>query len=119
MATAVDAAAIDRYLDAAPHLRHTRLLALYAQLAREAVLLAASDGRRPRALDLGAGEGTATRALTAAGAEVVAVDEDGARLEALRRRLPDVEVREADACATARSSPHEYDVVAAVSFLHH
>lgn len=119
MATAVDAAAIDAYLDAAPHLKHDVLFALYERLAREAVTLAAAGSRRPRALDLGAGEGTATRTLVAAGADVVAVDDDGARLETLRRRLPSVAVLEADALSTVRASPHEYDIVAAVSFLHH
>jgi SAM-dependent methyltransferase len=123
MAANVDAPEIRRYLSAAPHLRHAGLHALFRRLAVDATSLASSDGRRPYALDLGAGEGSATIAFLEAGAHVTAVDEDGGRLDVLRGRAAahaaSLESREGDALALLDVSAQTYDVVAAVSFLHH
>ena len=122
MAANVDAPEIRRYLSAAPHLRHAGLHALFRRLAADATTLASVDGRRPHVLDLGAGEGSATIAFLEAGAHVTAVDEDGARLDVLRRRAvahaAGLESREGDALELLDAGP-AYDVVAAVSFLHH
>jgi 2-polyprenyl-6-hydroxyphenyl methylase / 3-demethylubiquinone-9 3-methyltransferase len=119
MPATVDDRAAERYHDAAPHLKHREVHTLFERLVHEVVALVATDGRRPRALDLGAGDGTATASLVAAGCDVVAVDVDHARLESLRRRLPAVEVRETDAVAVLRKSGEAWDIVMAVSFLHH
>lgn len=122
---AADAIAPDarRYLESAPHLKHPPLTALYRRLAVEAMRLTAPEGTTPRVLDLGAGEGSATLAFLEAGARVVAVDEDGARLELLRRRAAayaeQLEAREGDAVTAPEAEPAAYDVVSAVSFLHH
>lgn len=50
----------------------------------------ASNGRSIRVADVGAGTGKLTRALVAAGADVVAIDPDPAMLEALREAVPGV-----------------------------
>jgi SAM-dependent methyltransferase len=114
---------VQQYLAAAPHLKHGELTALYRRLAGEAIAAARTGGRRPRILDLGAGEGTATLALLELGADVVAVDEDAGRLAALQERaagFPNgLEIHESSAAAVLASSTREYDVVTAVSFLHH
>jgi SAM-dependent methyltransferase len=48
------------------------------------------DGMAPRVLDLGAGTGKLTAALTGLGADVTAVEPDGSMLAELRRLLPSV-----------------------------
>ena len=66
-------------------------------------------------LDLGAGTGALTTALARTRARVVAVEIDPDLAGALRRRCPDVEVREADALRT--SLPHEpFKVVSNLPF---
>jgi ubiquinone/menaquinone biosynthesis C-methylase UbiE len=119
----VHAPEVRRYLGAAPHLKHANLRALYRRLAADAMALAAPDGRRLHILDLGAGEGSATLAFLEAGAEVVAIDDDATRLEVLVERAASyprsLEVRYGDATAMLAESANEFDLVAAVSILHH
>jgi SAM-dependent methyltransferase len=119
----VHAPEIRRYLGGAPHLRHADLRALYRRLAGDAMALAATDGTRLHVLDLGAGEGSATLAFLESGAEVVAIDVDASRLGVLNERASlygtSLEVRTADATAVLAESAQEFDLVAAVSFLHH
>ena len=50
--------------------------------------VAGSEGRRLRVADVGAGTGKLTRALVAAGHEVVAIDPDPGMLEVLRAAVP-------------------------------
>jgi 2-polyprenyl-6-hydroxyphenyl methylase / 3-demethylubiquinone-9 3-methyltransferase len=123
MAANVNAPEIRRYLSAAPHLSHAGLNALFRQLALEATTLASRDGRRPAVLDLGAGEGSATIAFLDAGAHVTAVDADGARLEVLRERAAahraSLDTQAGDALGLLERSAGQYDLVAAVSFIHH
>src|SRR6478609_2998955 len=114
---------VQQYLAAAPHLKHVELTALYRRLAGEAIAATSTDDRRPRVLDLGAGDGTATLALLELGADVVAVDGDAGRLAVLRERAAGfphtLEIHVSSAEAILASSIREYDVVTAVSFLHH
>jgi 23S rRNA (adenine-N6)-dimethyltransferase len=75
--------------------------------------LVAAAGLPPRSLvlDIGAGHGAVTAALTAAGQRVIAVELHSARAAALRRRYPNVTVVRADAAAL-RLPGRAYHVVA-------
>jgi 23S rRNA (adenine-N6)-dimethyltransferase len=75
----------------------------FLRSSRLAAELVARAGIEPGslALDVGAGTGVVTRALRAAGAQVVAVELDPALASALRRALPDVRVVCGDAAALA------------------
>jgi SAM-dependent methyltransferase len=53
------------------------------------------------------------------GCDVVAVDKDPVRLDALRLRLPAVTARQGDALEALRELPGAWDIVMAASFLHH
>jgi SAM-dependent methyltransferase len=123
MGADVHAPAVRRYLDAAPHLAHADLRRLYERLVTEALAVAPRSNGRPRVLDLGAGEGTATLTLLSAGADVVAVDDDPERIAALRERTASFEARldarEADARDVVAASRAGFDAVVATSFLHH
>lgn len=70
-----------------------------ARLRGEAVCDAIAlhcDLRGAVVLDAGCGVGGSSAALNARGADVIAVDRDPARLEAVRHALPDIDVEEAD-----------------------
>ncbi len=110
------------YLDGAPHLKHR---SVHTLLEKAITDVFARIGREsPRVLDLGAGEGSATLVFLERGAHVTAVDDSHAQLEALRRRARaypdrvDIVQGRADDVVRERSNDR-YDVVAAVSFLHH
>jgi SAM-dependent methyltransferase len=74
-------------------------------------------------LDLGAGEGSATQLFLEAGAKVTAVDISQGQLEILRQtcaRFGDkLSVRCEDINDTLRTETKKYDIVVAISFLHH
>lgn len=77
--------------------------------------------RRPRALLLGLGAGTAARGLTESypGASVVGVEVDGTVVDVARERFdlsPEVEVHVADARAFVRSEARRFDVVIVDAF---
>jgi SAM-dependent methyltransferase len=110
------------YVDGAPHLKHRSLRRLYRSVVDEA--LTAIGSAEPRVLDLGAGEGTATQVFLDRGAHVTAVDDSTAQLATLRRRgaaaggrLEVVHGRADEVLRTRRGE--RWDLVAAVSFLHH
>jgi len=114
------------YLEGAPHLKHRSLRALYSQLVERVFRLAARHESKPRVLDLGAGEGSATIPFLALGARVTAVDISARQLEGLSKRCaaygPNLEQQCGDAAAVIERIRHSiarYDVVVANSFLHH
>jgi SAM-dependent methyltransferase len=110
------------YLDGAPHLKHRSLRKLYGSVIDE--VFASIEPKAPRVLDLGTGEGSATEVFLRRGAHVTAVDDSPAQLAKLRKRCAefrdslDVVEGRADAVLRARRD-ERWDVVAAVSFLHH
>ncbi|MBL7500469.1 23S ribosomal RNA methyltransferase Erm [Frankia sp. CNm7] len=65
-------------------------------------LVRATDGP---ILEIGAGDGALTRGLAALGRDVLAVDLDERRVDGLRRRLPSVTVRQADALRVRLDRP--------------
>lgn len=82
----VQAKAYDKVADYAygsPHLAHRRLNVWLRELILDAVM---EHEERPRVLDVGAGHGSFTEMLLAAGCEVVATDVSGESVEELRRR---------------------------------
>lgn len=121
-----DLTAHEAYLDGAPHLKHAALRELYGGLLIEVVDEARRHSSPPRALDLGAGEGSATLPLLELGASVTAVDLSRAQLDRLTARCSrypgNLETRCEDVLESIRSlreSGKRFDVVVANSFLHH
>jgi 2-polyprenyl-3-methyl-5-hydroxy-6-metoxy-1,4-benzoquinol methylase len=110
------------YLDGAPHLKHPSLRTLLENAVTD--LFTRIDRVSPRVLDLGAGEGSATLVFLDHGARVTAVDDSDAQLAVLRERAAsrpgriDILQGRVDDVLRERSNDR-YDVVAAVSFLHH
>lgn len=122
-AAAYDAEATKDYVDSAPHIKHLSLRTLYAKLLTEVYEYAVEYSPSPRALDLGAGEGSVTLPLLELGARVTAVDLSSSQLKALGRkceRFGDrLELRHEDASETLRTRSRPYDIIVANSFLHH
>ena len=111
------------YLDTAPHLKHASLQTFYSKLVGELFDFAVKHTTTPEVLDLGAGEGSATKLFLEAGANVTAVDISSHQLEVLRMtcaRFGDkLSVRCEDISDTLQTEKKEYDIVVAISFLHH
>jgi SAM-dependent methyltransferase len=110
------------YLEAAPHLKHPGLRSLFRRIVTD--VFTYLETAMPHVLDLGAGEGSATIVFLEEGARVTAVDDSENQLEALRQRTfrfrERLEISQQRADAALRDLAAErFDVVAAVSFLHH
>ncbi len=119
----VDSHATEKYVRGAPHLRHVSLRRAWACIIQDACEIAASKGGPPKVLDLGAGDGSATRFLLEAGAHVTAVDKSRERLDSLSRRCQAHSIKLRTWCGEAERILDEeqdtYDIVVAISFLHH
>jgi 2-polyprenyl-3-methyl-5-hydroxy-6-metoxy-1,4-benzoquinol methylase len=112
-----------RYLDGSPHLKHAMLRDLYSGLLSQVLDRARSaQSNVLQALDLGAGEGTATLVLLELGARVTAVDISSKQIDSLREKTIQyadrLDARCQDAAELLEEEQH-YDVVIANSFLHH
>jgi SAM-dependent methyltransferase len=103
-------------LHGSPHLNHRSVWVIYERMVRLAL---ASVGPRPRVLDLGAGEGSASRVWLDAGAHLTAVDSSPALLGLLKQKHPEATVVESDAIAFLAEQSERFDVVSHVSMLHH
>ena len=99
-----------------PHLNHPSIWSIYERLVRTAISTVRS---KPRVLDLGAGDGTASRPWIEAGAQVTAVDSSAAQLRRLKHRYPEALTVEADALNFLGEYAETFDVVSHVSMLHH
>jgi SAM-dependent methyltransferase len=99
-----------------PHLNHASVWAIYQRMVRAALKTVPS---RPNVLDLGAGDGTASRLWVEAKAHLTAVDSSGEQLSRLRKRYPDVVAVESDGLDFLSQHPAAFDVVSHVSMLHH
>ncbi len=112
-----------RYVDGAPHIKHSSLRHLYGELCVRVIDLAMQDGRRPRVLDLGAGEGSATLPFLELGGEVTAVDISKSQLANLQKKCARFCERLDVHCGCADAVMNElngkYDIVVINSFLHH
>jgi SAM-dependent methyltransferase len=111
------------YIDTAPHLKHPSLQLFYARLVTQLFDVAAKHTTTPEVLDLGAGEGSATKLFLEAGAKVTAVDISRHQLDVLSTtcaRFGDkLSVRCEDISDVLKSDEKKYDIVVAISFLHH
>jgi SAM-dependent methyltransferase len=116
------------YVDGAPHIKHKALRSRYGALVVRVYdeARARSGDRRPRILDLGAGEGSVTLPFLELGCDVIAVDISTRQLEELRRKAADyardLETRCQDVMETLDALAREgqrVDVVVCNSFLHH
>lgn len=111
------------YVEAAPHLKHSDLRALYDRIVgRVADELRADGVDTPRVLDLGAGQGDASMPFLRRGAEVVAVDDSEAQLDRFREAAGAPErlsIVLQDAQRYLAGTKREFDVLVLSSFLHH
>lgn len=108
------------YVNGSPHLKHPALRRHIVTTVVETVRASAPRGRRPRVLEVGAGHGSLTAELVAAGAEVVVTEMSVHSAERLRRRF------DGDGAVTVVHDPTgelavsgDVDAVVYVSVLHH
>jgi len=110
------------YVNAAPHLKHRRILELHISLIESVYSAALQNGKQVRVLDLGAGEGSCTYMFLRMGARVTAVDISEYQLKHLHELCEpfshNLELRHEDVWDALIHLGH-YDVVVANSFLHH
>lgn len=113
-------------VESSPHIRHVPVRALYARMAAVAFERARTFTSTPAVLDLGAGDGAVTRVFIKLGARVTAVDVSELQLETLAERNADFAERLTIECGEAagtlarfRRDGRCFDVITAVSFLHH
>ena len=124
-ATIYDSEATRHYVEGAPHLKHAALRELYGRLVLRAYDHVAANNHPVTVLDLGAGEGSATRVLLELGAQVTAVDVSESQLQALQcacANYQGLEVCQAeaiDALQQFQAAGRRFDLVVALSFLHH
>ena len=103
-------------LHGSPHLNHASVWAIYEQMVQKAL---AAVRPKPRVLDLGAGDGTASRLWVEAGASLTAVDSSPEQLRLLKARHPSAVTVEGDAIEFLHQHEGRFDVVSHVSMLHH
>jgi len=122
-ASAYDAKATRKYINGAPHIKHTSLRKLYGKLVVQTFDGAQKYNKTPKVLDLGAGEGSVTLPFLELGARVVAVDISNSQLDALRNKCEHfrnmLEVRCEGIDVTLKDKSEEYDIIVVNSFLHH
>lgn len=99
-----------------PHLNHASVWAIYQRMVRKALQ---SVRPQPEVLDLGAGDGTASRLWIEAGAHLTAVDSSGEQLSRLSRNYPNVLTVESDGLDFLKETGRTFDIVSHVSMLHH
>jgi ubiquinone/menaquinone biosynthesis C-methylase UbiE len=122
-AAVYDSEASKKYIDGAPHIKHSSLRMLYSNLVVQIFENAKIHNTPPTVLDLGAGEGSVTLPFLELGARVVAVDISNRQLSALKNRCERfgqmLEVRCEDISVTLKDKSKKYDIIVVNSFLHH
>ncbi|HEV2032716.1 MAG TPA: class I SAM-dependent methyltransferase [Candidatus Dormibacteraeota bacterium] len=103
-------------LHGSPHLNHASVWTIYERMVRKAL---GAVRAKPRVLDLGAGDGTASRLWVEAGASLTAVDTSPEQLRLLKARHPSAVTVEGDAIEFLQQQVGRFDVVSHVSMLHH
>ena len=118
-----DAEATNKYIDGAPHIKHSSLRKLYGKLLVRIFDSAKKHTKIPKVLDLGAGEGSVTLTFLEFGAKVVAVDISDSQLDALKTKCKHfgemLAVRCEDINDTLIDKNEKYDIIVVNSFLHH
>jgi 2-polyprenyl-6-hydroxyphenyl methylase / 3-demethylubiquinone-9 3-methyltransferase len=113
----------DGYERGAPHIKHAALRRLCRRLVEDVYASCAQDGREVRVLDLGAGEGGVTLSFLELGASVTAVDVSARQLDRLTSKAgrwrDRLQVRCEDLAGVLAEDDQRYDIVSAVSLLHH
>lgn len=111
------------YVEGAPHIKHASLRRLFSKLLLAVYDSAAKNATPPKALDLGAGEGSVTLQFLEVGAHVTAVDISHQQLDTLvekcaahRERLV---TRCQDVSDALQDSSEQFDIITLNSFLHH
>jgi len=115
----------NNYIHGAPHLKHRKLYNLFEKLALELFNPKISYGKL-KVLDLGAGEGSATRFFLRYNFRVFAVDSSSSQLNELRRKCKNdnghLEIFKSDvfkALDMFQSKKIDFDIIVFNSFLHH
>jgi SAM-dependent methyltransferase len=121
-----DSEATRKYIDGAPHIKHSTLRQLYSRLVVTVYDFASRNTSTPKVLDLGAGEGSVTLPFLELGARVTAVDFSESQLNTLQEKCADYAGQLEilcqdvfDAIESIQSDDNRYDIVVANSFLHH
>ena len=121
--SAYDAEATNKYIDGAPHIKHSSLRKLYGKLLVRIFDSAKKHTEIPKVLDLGAGEGSVTLPFLELGAKVVAVDISDSQLDALKTKCKHfgamLEIRCEDINDILINKSEKYDIIVVNSFLHH
>jgi SAM-dependent methyltransferase len=124
--TAYDSPGAAGEIEGSPHIRHASVRSLFERLASEVVERSRADTDVPHILDIGAGDGTLSRTFLELGARVTAVDVSERQLAELAARNADfgdrVTIVRGDVLGVLerfRQDGARFDVVSAVSFLHH
>jgi SAM-dependent methyltransferase len=111
------------YIDGAPHIKHSSLRNLNKRFILELYDSAKKHTETPRVLDLGAGDGFVTKSFLSLGAKVVATDISKVQLDKLRQKCDCfgsmLELRCEDINKTIQSDGGKYDIIVAISLLHH
>ena len=109
------------YAEGAPHLMHVGIFELLRMLVKRA--MDACPGPEVKVLDLGAGEGSATRLWLSQNAKVTAVDLSSAMLTELQAKCgaqaPRLTCVTMDASEFLAVRDERFDIVSCISFLHH
>jgi 2-polyprenyl-3-methyl-5-hydroxy-6-metoxy-1,4-benzoquinol methylase len=121
-----DSQSSQKYIDGAPHIKHSMLRSLYGELVVTIYDFAATYTNTPTLLDMGAGEGSVTLPFLELGAKVTAIDISENRLKALQEKCANysgnLEVtcqNVFDAIKSIQLKGRQYDIIVANSFLHH
>jgi SAM-dependent methyltransferase len=110
------------YTAGSPHLKHPQLRSRVEQSLREVVAERSESGAPCRVLEVGAGHGDFTALFLDAGAHVTVTEMSGPSADRIARRYdgnPRIEVVHDESATWANSTDQRFDVVAALSVLHH
>lgn len=114
---------VKKYIDGAPHIKHSSLKKLYHELVLKVFISAKKYKKIPKVLDLGAGEGSATLPFLELGAKVVAIDISESQLALLRNKCKFfsnmIKIKQEDLNKTLSNKNEKYDIIVANSLLHH
>jgi SAM-dependent methyltransferase len=111
------------YINGAPHLKHASIARLYGSLVDAAIESIGGEPRAITVLELGAGNGMASKAWFERGVQLTAVDSSPSMLQELEAKASPYGVQPrtvvADVIDYLAAEKGQFDIVTHVSMLHH